>query len=92
MASPIAACEGRFSGRTYLKTNPDNAGDVGTAWLHRTSAGCLVGPEFILRADGTAVIVKGGASGTWAGDEFYFRTDIGDRITEFTRTEAQPSK
>ena len=89
-ASPVAACVGRFSGTTFGKGQPENSGPIGSNWLHRTSEGCLLGKELVLRADGTAI--KAGVTGTWTGDELYFRTEIDDRITDFTRTEAERSK
>ncbi len=89
-ASPVAACEGRFEGFTYAKNNPSNRGTIGSSWLHRTTEGCLVGNDIVLHADGTAIF--GAVAGTWSGDEFYFRTETSDRVNEFTRTEALPSK
>ena len=89
-ASPVAACAGRFGGQTYAKSDPSNRGSIGTSWLHRTTEGCLVGNDIVLHADGSATL--GAAAGTWSGDEFYFRTETSDRVNEFTRTEAVPSK
>ena len=89
-ASPVAACEGQFAGTTFRKDDPKNEGRIIDQWLHRTAEGCLFGRAIVLRADGTATAE--GVRGTWTGDAFYFQTDIGDRITSFTRTEAAPSK
>ena len=89
-ASPVAKCVGRFSGIAFGKARPENSGPTPSMWMHRTTEGCLLGSNVVLRTDGTAT--EDGVTGTWTGDELYFRTDIGDRIADFTRTEAQPSK
>jgi hypothetical protein len=91
-ASPLVSCAGRFTGVTYRKDAPGNRGTIGSDWLHRTATGCLIGENILLREDGSAQLVATGAVGTWTGDELYFRTAIEDRVNEYTRTEAVPSR
>lgn len=78
-ASPIEACDGYYNGSS-------SAGPL-SGWLHRTTAGCALGQEILLNADGTASSLRSQMTGgSWRGDRFYFQVDFADNGAGFRLT------
>lgn len=74
--SPVDVCRGRYRWNEHYVGSPAEK----EPWLRRTSSGCMLDRNLILKDDGTVDAVTAGTPkedvGTWSGDEFYFTIDF----------------